>query len=39
VIAHLASQGLLTLDGDVVRLSPRAHLIANQVFLHFIPDG
>ena len=39
VITRLAEQGLLADDGQSVRLTERAYLISNRVFVHFVEDG
>jgi oxygen-independent coproporphyrinogen-3 oxidase len=35
-LAELEGQGLLERTGGCVRLTPRGHLLGNQVFLHFV---
>jgi oxygen-independent coproporphyrinogen-3 oxidase len=35
-LAMLVERGLLAHCGDVVRLTPRARLVSNQVFMHFL---
>lgn len=33
---RLAQDGLLTIDGDIIRLTPRGRLISNDVFQEFL---
>ncbi len=37
-IARLVARGLLTDDGEAVRLTPAAVLVSNRVFVEFLPD-
>ncbi|MBN1312651.1 MAG: radical SAM family heme chaperone HemW [Anaerolineae bacterium] len=39
VITRLVEQELLADDGQSVRLTERAYLISNRVFVHFVEDG
>jgi oxygen-independent coproporphyrinogen-3 oxidase len=38
-LAELADLGLIEMDADRVRLSERGHLLGNQVFVQFLPEG
>jgi oxygen-independent coproporphyrinogen-3 oxidase len=38
-LAELADVGLIEMDAERVRLSERGHLLGNQVFLRFLPEG